>query len=71
MAENKYLSRDEAVDLLLRSVDEWNAYRKAHPDYCPNLSRAVLKEADGIYPLFVCRRLLLRIQTIIQTFWWD
>lgn len=37
MAENEYLSKEEAVTFLLRSAEDWNIYRQNHPDFRPDL----------------------------------
>ena len=42
----KYLTKEEAVDLLKRSVKEWNAYREANPEWIPDLMGADMREAN-------------------------
>ncbi|MEM9388688.1 MAG: toll/interleukin-1 receptor domain-containing protein [Pseudomonadota bacterium] len=40
------MANEERVELLLRSVDEWNAWREAKPYETPDLRKARLREAD-------------------------
>ena len=40
------MATPEHVEMLKRSVEEWNAWRDEHPDERPDLSEANLREAD-------------------------
>lgn len=47
------MRKDEAIELIRNSrVTEWNAYRKAHPEWIPDLSNTIFK-ADNFIPNFV------------------
>lgn len=42
-------TKQEAIDLLMSDVEEWNRMREANPEWIPNLSGADLRGSDLRY----------------------